>query len=174
MVNGARTIRVAFSDGVSSDADLLGEDADTDLAVLRIDATNLPAVVLGSSGALRVGQMAIAIGNPYGFQHTVTAGVVSALGRSLRASSGRLIEDVELAVESGVRAGTLEAGGPVIRAGVEPGDIIVGFAGVPVASIDDLHRLLSVDRVGKQEYLEVLRRGRRLAMKVEPAERVTG
>ncbi|HXL74323.1 MAG TPA: trypsin-like peptidase domain-containing protein, partial [Burkholderiales bacterium] len=81
VVHGARRIKATFADGFSRDADLLGEDPDTDIAVVRIGANALPSVVLGSSRGLRVGQLAIAIGNPYGLQHTVTAGVVSALGR---------------------------------------------------------------------------------------------
>src|SRR5258706_3322697 len=97
VVHGARGIRATFADGLSREGDLLGEDPDTDIAVVRIDAGGLPAfhpVALGSSRAVRVGQLAIAIGNPYGVQHTVTACVVSALGRSLRAQTGRLIDDV--------------------------------------------------------------------------------
>src|SRR6185436_6781397 len=94
VVHGARGIRATFADGTSREADLVGEDPDTDIAVIRLGGNALPAVVLGSSRQVRVGQLAIAIGNPYGFQHTVTAGVVSALGRSLRAQTGRLIDDV--------------------------------------------------------------------------------
>src|SRR5213592_1826138 len=78
VVHGARRVKATFADGFSRDADLLGEDPDTDIAVLRIGANALPSVVLGSSRGLRYGQLAIALGNPYGFQHPVTAGVVSA------------------------------------------------------------------------------------------------
>src|SRR5882672_8628465 len=94
VVHGARSIRASFADGAGYDADLVGDDPDTDVAVIRIGGHQLSAATLGSSRGLRVGQLAIAIGNPYGFQHTVTAGVVSALGRSLRAVTGRLIDDV--------------------------------------------------------------------------------
>src|ERR1700694_1875582 len=111
VVHGARRIRATFADGYSRDADLLGEDPDTDIAVVRIGANAIPSVVLGSSRRVRVGQLAIAIGNPYGFQHTVTAGVVSALGRSLRAQTGRLIDDV-LQTDAALNPGN--SGGPLV------------------------------------------------------------
>src|SRR4030095_8831124 len=79
VVHDAKRIRVTLPDGRQPDVHLVGEDAHTDLAVLRIYAPNLPATALGDSGTLQVGQIAIAIGNPYGFDYTVTAGVVSAL-----------------------------------------------------------------------------------------------
>ena len=111
VVANARAIRATFADGLSRDADLIGEDPHTDVAVLRIGAAALPAVELGVSRAVRVGQLAIAIGNPYGFQHTVTAGVVSALGRSLRSTSGRLIDDV-LQTDAALNPGN--SGGPLV------------------------------------------------------------
>jgi S1-C subfamily serine protease len=88
VVHGARRVLATFADGTSAEADVLGDDPDTDTALVRIAAAGLQPVTLGSSRAVRVGQLAIALGNPYGFQHTVTAGVVSALGRSLRSQSG--------------------------------------------------------------------------------------
>jgi S1-C subfamily serine protease len=94
VVHAARRIQATFADGTSREADLIGDVPHSDTAVIRIGAGSLPAVQFGSSRAVRVGQLAIAIGNPYGFQHTVTAGVVSALGRSLRTQTGRLIDDV--------------------------------------------------------------------------------
>jgi S1-C subfamily serine protease len=252
VVHGARSIRATFADGLSRDADLLGEDPDTDIAVLRIGASGLQPVVLGSSRALRVGQLVIAIGNPYGFQHTVTAGVVSALGRSLRAQSGRLIDDVlqtdaalnpgnsggplvdsrgevigvntaiipgaqgicfataidtvkwvamqllkdgrvrrgylgvaganvalprrvarhlELDNARAVRVESIEKDGPARSAGLEAGDLIVRFEDQSVNGIDELHRLLTAERIGRTSRLTVVRRARKVELEVVPAER---
>jgi S1-C subfamily serine protease len=252
VVHGARGIRATFADGLSRDADIVGEDPDTDIAVIRIGGNALPAVALGSSRAVRVGQLAIAIGNPYGFQHTVTAGVVSALGRSLRAQTGRLIDDVlqtdaalnpgnsggplvdsrgevigvntaiipgaqgicfataidtvkwvvlqllregkvrrgylglaganqplarrmarhfELDNARAVRVESVEKGGPASGAGVEAGDLIVAFASQPVNGIDDLHRLLTAERIGAESTLTLLRRTQKLELRVSPALR---
>jgi len=94
VIAGAAHLSASTTDGHRLDAVLIGDDPATDLAVLRLNATGLPHARLGSSSRLRVGQLVVAIGNPLGFQATVTAGIVSALGRTLRSPSGRLIESV--------------------------------------------------------------------------------
>jgi S1-C subfamily serine protease len=252
VVAGAAALRVSLADGGDTDAQLIGHDPHTDLAVLKISVPGaLPYARLGNSRAIRVGQLVVAIGNPYGFECTVTAGVVSALGRSLRAYSGRLMEDViqtdaalnpgnsggplvnsagevigvntaiikpaqglcfatavntaqlvvaqllrhgrvrraglgiaaqntplsrrvirhfDLKVESGVRVMEREPDGPAARAGLETGDVIVQFNGEWVGGIDQLHRLLGADQVGKSSPVRVLRRSQALDLTVTPAE----
>jgi S1-C subfamily serine protease len=251
VVHGAKRIEVTVSDGHKHEAELIGDDPDTDLAVIRINAPNLVPAHLGEAQKIRVGQLVVAIGNPYGFQYSVTAGVVSALGRSLRAQSGRLMDDViqtdaalnpgnsggplvnsrgevigvntamilpaqgisfatsidtakfvasrlirdgkvsrsyiglagqnvplprrivryyDLAVESGILVVSFEANSPARNAGLREGDIIVGFDDHTTAGIDDLHKLLSEDRIRHKSSLVVIRGTEKLSLDVIPEE----
>jgi len=251
VVHGAKRIEVTVSDGHKHEADLIGDDMDTDLAVIRINAPNLVPASLGEAQKIRVGQLVVAIGNPFGFQYSVTAGVISALGRSLRAQSGRLMDDViqtdaalnpgnsggplvnsrgevigvntamilpaqgisfatsidtakfvasrlirdgkvsrsyiglagqnvplprrivryyNLTVESGILIVSFEANSPARNAGVREGDIIVGFDDHPTAGIDDLHKLLSEDRIGHKSSVVVIRGTEKMNFEVVPEE----
>ncbi|MEZ5426097.1 MAG: trypsin-like peptidase domain-containing protein [Pyrinomonadaceae bacterium] len=252
VVHRSGRINVVMQNGNRFEADLVGDDPDTDLAVVRINAPEIVATRLGTSGNLKVGQLAIAIGNPLGFQTTVTAGVVSALGRSLRGSSGRLIDDViqtdaalnpgnsggplvnssgevigvntatilqtqglcfaiavdtakfvagklirdgrirrsyiglagqnvpvlrqivrhyQLQNEHGVLVISTDPDSPARRAGLIEGDTIVEFAGEKVEGIDELHRLLSEERVGIKQKVKVIRRTGLLEFEIVPLER---
>jgi S1-C subfamily serine protease len=252
VVEDASAIEVMLPDGRERVADLIAQDPDTDVAVLKISASDLSAVSFGQSQTLRPGQLVIAIGNPYGFQHSVTAGVVSALGRTLRARSGRLIDQViqtdaalnpgnsggplvtstgevigvntaiiaggqglsfavpistvtavlpallrdgrvrrgylgvagqdvpllrrvtrfhRLSQATGVLVISLEQDGPARLAGVREGDIIVSLDTLAIASLDDLHRALTEDRVGTFATLGVLRDQFRIDLTVRIGDR---
>ena len=255
VVHRANKIEVTVSDGHKYEAELIGDDPDTDLAVIRINAPNLVPAELGESQKIRVGQLVVAIGNPYGFQYTVTAGVVSALGRSLRAQSGRLMDDViqtdaalnpgnsggplvnsrgqvigvntamilpaqgicfatsidtakfvasrlirdgkvsrsyiglagqnvplprrivryyNLPVESGIMIISYDGDSPAKKAGALEGDVIVGFDDRPIAGIDELHKLLTEDRIGHKFSLVVIRGTEKLSLEVVPEESQSG
>lgn len=111
VVERARSVTVVFTDGRELDARVVGTDPATDLALLRVPDGGLAPVAIGASEQLRVGQMAVAIGNPLGFQSTVSAGVISALGRNLRGQSGRLIENV---IQTDVALNPGNSGGPLV------------------------------------------------------------
>ncbi|MBV9492028.1 MAG: trypsin-like peptidase domain-containing protein [Verrucomicrobia bacterium] len=251
VVHGASRMEVTLADARTLPATLVGDDPDTDLAVIRIDAPGVQHLSFADSRKLRVGQIAIAIGSPFGFQQTITAGVVSALGRSMRAQSGRLMDDIlqtdaalnpgnsggplvnsrgevigvntavilpaqgicfaiasntaqlvagwlikdgkirrsylgiagqnatihkrlvryhRLARPSGVLVAGLEAHGPGAHAGLQEGDLILTFKGLPVTSIDDLHRLLVGDEIGRTSEVTVIRGTELVTLEVTPAE----
>jgi S1-C subfamily serine protease len=251
VVSGASGVEVTLADGGRSQARVVGDDPESDLAVLRIDAPNLVPIARGDSRRLRVGQLVVALGSPYGFQATATCGIVSAVGRTLRSSSGRLIDNIiqtdaalnpgnsggplvdtrgaalgvntaavlpgqgvcfaiplrtaervagalihearvrrariglagqtvpvpralsrhyGLAQDTGVKVISLEADAPAASAGVQRGDVIVGLDGLPVGDLDDLQRVLSGGRIGREIELVVLRLTERRVLTVVPRD----
>ncbi|HWV64778.1 S1C family serine protease [Chitinophaga sp.] len=131
VVENADSIKVSFTDGRRVNAEIKGTDPSTDIAVLKIDESGLKAMPLADSSALQVGQIAIAIGNPMGLQYTVTAGVVSALGRTLRASNGRLIDNV-IQTDAALNPGN--SGGPLVNSSGQ----VIGVNTAVIASAQGL------------------------------------
>jgi S1-C subfamily serine protease len=153
VVHRARILTVAMQDGQTFTAEVVGDDPDTDLAVVRANSSaNLPAARFGASHNLQVGQMAIAIGNPFGFQYTVTAGVISALGRSLRAYSGRLIDDV-IQTDAALNPGN--SGGPLVNSRGE----VIGVNTATIMSAQGICFAIAID-TAKFVAGKLLREGR--------------
>jgi S1-C subfamily serine protease len=153
VVEGAKELRLTDAEGRLMEARVVGEDPDTDLALLRAGAVrDLPAAKLGDSKALKRGQLVVAIGNPLGFESTVTAGVISALGRSLRAKSGRLIEDV-IQTDAALNPGN--SGGPLVSS---RGEVI----GINTAVIMGAQGICFAVASNTAEYVlsEIIRHGR--------------
>jgi S1-C subfamily serine protease len=153
VVAGARGIAVLTTAGQRLEADVLGADPHTDVALLRVaGAQPLPVLELGSSRGIRVGQLVVAIGNPFGYECTVTAGVVSALGRSLRATTGRLIEDV---VQTDAALNPGNSGGPLLDAAGR----VVGVNTAIIAAAQGICFSVSID-IARQVVPELMRHGR--------------
>ena len=151
VVSGANAIEVTTLDGERYDADLIGEDPHTDTGLIRVTGALAP-LTLCSSARLRVGQLAIAIGNPLGFDSTVTAGVVSALGRSLRAASGRLIDDV---VQTDAALNPGNSGGPLMDSAGE----VIGMNTAIIQGAQGLCFAIAIDTVHPVA-IQLLRHGR--------------
>lgn len=251
VVQGATTLEVTLHDGRSYTGEIIGTDPEADLAVIRTDAPELHAVRFANSAAIRVGQIAVAVGSPYGFNQTVTAGIVSALGRSMPSESGRLMDDIiqtdaalnpgnsggpllnsagevigvntavilpaqgicfaiasntahfvagwlirdgrirrssigfagqnvmlhprlarfhSLPVKSGVQITEISPRSPASVAGLKEGDIIVGFKGQPIATIDALHKRLVASEIDVASPVMIIRGKEKLFLIVTPQE----
>ena len=172
VVEGAGRLAATLTDGRTLAAVLVGADADTDLALIRLAAADLPAATLGRSARLRVGQLVVAIGNPLGFQSTVSAGVVSALGRSFRSRTGRLIEDV---IQTDVALNPGSSGGPL----VDSSGRVVGINTAIIALAQGLSFAIPID-TATWVIGELLARGRvrrawlGLAAQARPLDRALG
>lgn len=171
VVHGAQWLEVVLADGHTVPAQIAGVDPATDLAVIRINAAGLPTVELGDSDRLRVGQLVIAIGNPLGFQATVTAGVVSALSRSLRSQSGQLIENI-IQTDAPINPGN--SGGPLvdsrarvvgINTAIIQGAQGIGFA-VPVNTARWVAGLLIKDGRVRRPFLGITSEARPIHIRV--------
>src|SRR5262249_10290577 len=138
VVHGAGRVQATLTDGRVLDGTPVGEDASADLALIRLSGTDLPVAELGRSAGLRVGQLVVAIGNPLGFQSTVSAGVVSALGRSLRSETGHLIENV---IQTDVALNPGSSGGPL----VDSSGRVVGINTAIIAMAQGLSFAIPVD-----------------------------
>jgi S1-C subfamily serine protease len=151
-VSAATDLEVTLTDGSTLGATLAGSDPATDLAVIRADGSGLPTARFGESSSLRVGQLVVAIGNPFGFQSTVSAGVVSAIGRSLRSATGRLIEDI---IQSDVALNPGNSGGPLVDTRAR----VVGINTAIIRAAQGISFSIPVDTV-QRIVSELLARGR--------------
>ena len=251
-MNGAKRLNVALYDGSRSEAILIGEDPSNDLAILKISATDFTPATIGNSSELKIGQLVIAIGNPLGFQHTVTTGIVSALGRSMRTQAGTMMDSMiqtDAALNPGNSGGPLiNADGEVIgvntamvngaqnlcfaisintakeiayqlirfgkvkraylgiamqqielvpklrtihelknknalfitqvikdspadKSGLKDGDILYSFNDKMIETSDELLKLLTEDKIGMFQYVDVIRNNRKVEVKLTPAEK---